>query len=305
MSLLPKLEKIFSEYNLRPVKFRGQNFLVDEEVLDEVLAAAEIKSDETILEIGPGLGFLTERLVARAKKVIAVELDARLFKILREKFSATKNLELINEDILKINPTPIVASLSGGFQIAPPLREDPERSGVPAKAGERDVLMTEKNYKIVANIPYGITSPILAKFLTCAHPPREIILMAQREVAERIVAEKKRSLLAIFVNLYGAPEIVATVPREAFFPVPRVESAILRIAVKNLDKISRESNEKALKIAKIGFSHPRKKLLGNLAGGLRLKKDGLAEIFEKIGINKDVRAEELGPKEWLALADYL
>lgn len=295
MSLLPKLEKIFAEYNLRPVKFRGQNFLVDEEVLDEIILAADIKPSDTVLEIGPGLGFLTERLISRAKKVIAVELDAQLFKILQEKFSGAENLELVNQDILKFdfnfrfnNPSSPPLTLRGGARVPP----------LDARGGGG-------SYKIVANIPYEITTPILQKFLTCVYPPAEIILMVQKEVARRTISETKRSLLTIFVNLYGAPEIAAAVPREAFYPVPKVASAILRIIVKNPDKIQRELNEKALKIAKIGFSHPRKKLLGNLAAGAGCDKDELIQIFQKAGLNIDVRAENLRPEEWLTLAEAI
>jgi 16S rRNA (adenine1518-N6/adenine1519-N6)-dimethyltransferase len=264
MSLLRELEKIFSKYHVNPVKFRGQNFLVDEEVLDEIISAAEIKSENTVLEIGPGLGFLTERLIGRAKKVIAVELDTQLFKILRKKFEEIKNLELINEDILAFSPP------------------------------------TEK-YKLVANIPYEITSAILQKFLTCVLPPEEIVLMVQKEVAERIVSPEKRSLLSISVWLYGEPETVATVPATAFYPEPEVMSAILRVKIKNLSAEERQNNEKALKIAKIGFVSPRKKLINNLSASLAMPKENLLPVFVELGLGDNVRAEELAPDDWLRL----
>lgn len=264
MSLLQELEKNFSKYHVNPVKFRGQNFLIDEEVLDEIISAAEIKPTDTILEIGPGLGFLTERLVGRAKKVIAVELDTQLFKILRRKFGEVKNLELINEDIL------VFSSPS-------------------------------EKYKLVANIPYEITSAILQKFLTCVLPPEEIVLLIQKEVAERIVDPKKRSLLNISVWLYGEPETVAVVPATAFYPEPEVQSAILRIKVKNLRADERKNNEKALKIAKIGFISPRKKLINNLSAGLAMPRENLLPIFAELGLGENIRAEELVPDSWLRL----
>jgi 16S rRNA (adenine1518-N6/adenine1519-N6)-dimethyltransferase len=262
MSLLRELEKKFSKYHINPVKFRGQNFLIDEEVLDEIIFDSEIKSGDTILEIGPGLGFLTERLIGRAKKVIAVELDTQLFKILRKKFEEIKNLELINEDILAFSPS-------------------------------------AEKYKLVANIPYEITSAILQKFLTCVLPPEEMVLLVQREVAERIVDPKKRSLLSISVWLYGEPEVVATVPPAAFYPEPEVTSAILRIKVKNLSADERQNNEKALKIAKIGFINPRKKLINNLSAGLAMPRENLLPVFTELGLGENIRAEELAPDDWL------
>jgi len=264
MTLQKESEKIFSKYHINPVKFRGQNFLIDEEVLDEIVSAAEIKFGDTILEIGPGLGFLTERLISRAKKVIAVELDTQLFKILRKKFETVQNLELINEDILNFSP--------------------------PAE-----------KYKLVANIPYEITSAILQKFLTCALPPEEMVLMVQKEVAERIVNSEKRSLLSVSVWLYGEPEMVATVPPAAFYPEPKVISAILRIKVKKLSADERQNNEKALKIAKIGFISPRKKLIHNLSASLAMPKENLLPVFAELGLGENIRAEELAPDDWLRL----
>ena len=268
MSLHEELKNLFNKYNVHPTKIRGQNFLVDEDALDEIISAAEIKSGETILEIGPGLGFLTGRLAARAKKVIAVELDTQLFKILQEKFSAEKKLEFINEDILKFSPP----------------------------AGK---------YKLVANIPYEITSAILQKFLTCVSPPEEMVLLVQKEVAERITELKKRSLLNISVWLYGEPEVVATVPATSFYPEPKVTSAILRIKIKNLSAETIKNNEKALRIAKIGFISPRKKLINNLSAGLAMPKENLAPVFDGLGLDENIRAEELEPSDWLGLEGEL
>jgi len=303
MSLRGELENLFKKYNIRPTKIRGQNFLIDEEVLDEIISAAEIKSTETILEIGPGLGFLTERLLARAKKVVAVELDAQLFKILREKFAGVKNLELINEDILKFDFNFLFDNSSRPSHSSPTRRASNLRGG--ARVPPLGVRGGGGSYKIVANIPYEITSPILQKFLTCAYPPREMTLMVQKEVAERITNPKKRSLLSISVWLYGEPEVVATVPPSAFYPEPEVTSAILRIKVKKLSAEDRANNEKALKIAKIGFMSPRKKLINNLFVGLAMPKENLSPVFTELGLNENIRAEELEPTDWLLLSGVL
>jgi 16S rRNA (adenine1518-N6/adenine1519-N6)-dimethyltransferase len=291
MSLRIELENLLNKYNIRPAKIRGQNFLIDEEVLDKIISAADIKSADTVLEIGPGLGFLTERLISRAKKVIAVELDAQLFKILKEKFSRAENLELINQDILKFdfnfifnNPSPPPFTLRGGARVP----------SLDAKGGGG-------NYKIVANIPYDITSAILQKFLTCVFCPQELVLMVQKEVAERICAKQKQSLLSVSVGLYGAPEFIAMVPRLAFYPMPKVDSAILKILPKNPHKINRNLNERALKLAKIGFSHPRRKVISNLAAGTGLSREKFILFFQKAGIDPNSRAENLTPDDWLNL----
>lgn len=303
MSLRGELENLLKKNNIKPAKIRGQNFLVDEDALDEIVSAAEIKSGETILEIGPGLGFLTGRLAAGAKKVIAVELDTRLFKILQEKFSATKNLELINGDILKFDPAiyfpPLAKGRRGGVGDKS-LRRSTTPPYPPLSRGGESL-----KYKLVANIPYEITSAILQKFLTCALPPEEMVLLVQKEVAERIIELKKRSLLNISVWLYGEPEVVATVPAASFYPEPKVTSAILRIKTKKLSVENRKNNEKALKIAKIGFISPRKKLINNLSAGLAMPKENLSPVFSGLGIGENIRAEELEPNDWLRLEGEL
>jgi 16S rRNA (adenine1518-N6/adenine1519-N6)-dimethyltransferase len=312
MSLLLQLQSIFSKYHLRPVKFRGQNFLIDENVLDKIIRAAEIKSSDTILEIGPGLGFLTERLIARAKKVIAVELDTRLCGVLKDRFKDVKNLEIINQDILKINirhPDPRSRSGEGSLadagiassgEILPPHQVRGQNDGKNILSSCVEV----SGYKVVANIPYEITSLILHKFLTCALRPQEMVLMVQKEVAERIIG-KKQSYLSVLVGLYGKPEIAAIVPKTAFYPIPKIDSATVKIGVKEFSYDERKSAESALKLAKIGFAHPRKKVLGNLSGGLHIKKEKIAEIFKKVGLNEGARAEELVPNKWLELVQNL
>ena len=160
-------------------------------------------------------------------------------------------------------------------------------------------------YKLVANIPYEITSAILQKFLTCVSPPEEMVLLVQKEVAERITELKKRSLLNISVWLYGEPEVVATVPATSFYPEPKVTSAILRIKIKNLSAETIKNNEKALRIAKIGFISPRKKLINNLSAGLAMPKENLAPVFDGLGLDENIRAEELEPSDWLGLEGEL
>jgi len=263
----------------RPKKSLGQNFLKSHAAIRKIIEAGEIKSDDVVLEIGPGKGALTEKLLESAGQVIAVEKDDELFDFLKEKFEKEikiKKLILINDDILNFN----------------------------AKA----YSLRPRAYKIIANIPYNITGAILKKFLTDELQPSSMVLLVQKEVAQRIVAhDKKESLLSISVKAYGKPKIIAKVPARYFSPVPKVDSAIIKISnisrenFKNSSKLvnlpGRQvlDEEKFWKILKTGFAHKRKKLLSNLKV-LDLNKN---ELEKQIGSK---RAEELSVLEWINLA---
>lgn len=268
-----KLEKLKAKKSL------GQNFLKDESVLRRIIEAAKISSEDIVLEIGPGQGALTELLVEKCKKVIAIELDDRLIPVLQEKFKDTGNVEIIHDDILKIN--------------LPKLLEEK------LKASEA------KSYKLVANIPYYITAPIIRLLLETKFPPSEMILMVQKEVAERICAKAgEMSILAVSVQFYADPEYLFTVPKESFDPVPQVESAILRIARNNnQETITKEDVKKFFRIVKAGFSAKRKTLGNNLASSLQLDKKEVEEKLEGLGFSKNTRAQELGVEDWKKLVD--
>lgn len=250
-------------------KSLGQNFLKSKTALKKIIGSGEIKSNDIILEIGPGKGALTEQLLATNCQLIAVEKDKNLMQYLQEKFqkeTAKGKLKLIENDILKFDPT------SYGLEA--------------------------KNYKLVANIPYNITGAILKKFLTGKNQPARMVLLVQQEVAQRIVArDKKESLLSISVKAYGEPEIIARVPARYFSPAPKVDSSI--ILIKNISrKIFTENKideEKFWEILRTGFAHKRKKLGGNLKN---LKNQINKEFFEKI---KDRRAEDLSLSNWINL----
>ena len=244
-------------------KSLGQNFLKSNLALKKIIEAGEISSNDIVLEIGPGKGVLTEKLLEKTKLIIAVEKDRNLFQFLQEKFSKeikNKKLILIEEDILKFNITKFT-----------------------------------NNYKIIANIPYNITGAILKKFLTEKNQPNLMVLMVQNEVAKRIVAnDKKESILSISVKAYGEPKIIMKVPARYFSPAPKVDSAI--IAIKN---ISREiftknkiNEEKFWEIIHKGFAHKRKKLSGNLKNLIK----------DKIEFIKDKRAENLSLLDWINIA---
>ncbi|MCG2691009.1 16S rRNA (adenine(1518)-N(6)/adenine(1519)-N(6))-dimethyltransferase RsmA [Candidatus Parcubacteria bacterium] len=271
MVLLKETKELCQLYHIKPARARGQNFLVKEEIYDKMIAAADLNKDDVVLEIGPGLGFLTAELAKRVKKVIAVEIDKRLAEILEARLMAqgVKNVEVVNMDILKFSIF--------NFQFS-------------------------NNFKVVANLPYNITSIFLRKFLSMEHKPEMMALMLQKEVAERIVAKPpKMSLLAVSVQFYAEPEIIEIVPANNFWPKPKVDSAIIKLKVHS----RREVDEKNFfRLVKIGFSAKRKMLKNNLAAGYHISQDEAEEKIKQAGFNPKIRAQELSVEEWTKLFDY-
>lgn len=256
---------------LRPKKSLGQNFLRDEKVLQKIINSAEINSDDFVIEIGPGEGVLTEQLAKYAKKVIAIELDNNLVPLLEKKFADKKNIEIIHEDILKIN--------------LPKLLEENKSA----------------QYKVIANIPYYITSPIIRLFLEQTIQPKELLLLIQKEVAERIVATKgKMSILAVSVQYYGLAEIMFEVNKNSFSPVPKVDSAVIKIIPQN--KFDKDTDKKFFRVVKAGFSAKRKTLLNNLASSLQLDKKVVEEKLKTVPLSGTARAQELSIEEWKILS---
>ena len=246
----------------------GQNFLADERILGKIINAAEINSGDTILEIGPGTGILTKELAKYAGKVVAVEKDKKIIGLLKENLKDCRNVEIINADILKTD----TGSLISGA------------------------------YKIVANLPYYITSPIIRKFLEAKIPPQLMVLMVQKEVGQRICANPPRmNLLAVSVQFYGTPEIISYVSKNSFWPAPKVDSAIIKITPatgkKSIDA------DLFFKIVKAGFSQPRKQLAGNLSKILNIDKQKTAAWLLLNNISPNQRAETLAVKDWENLTD--
>lgn len=271
MSKLDELKSLLQKHSLWAKKRLGQNFLVDEKVFDQIIGAADLKSPDNIVEVGPGTGFLTERLIGKVKSVTAVEKDRDMVRILEDRFKGVKNLELLHSDILKI----------------------------------KDEELKIKNYKVVANIPYYITSPLLKHFLQSDHRPELMVLLVQKEVAEKICGITGKSLITIETQLFGEPEIVGFVSPKAFYPAPKVESAILRIKVHPKPLISDDQMKDFMRLVKFGYSQKRKKLSNTLGAGLRVKSSEMAEILRGAGIDPDLRAEHLGIEEWKRLGKVL
>jgi len=273
MDLLEKTKQLCQLYNIKPARSRGQNFLTKGEVYDEIIEAAGLKKEDVVLEVGPGLGFLTMELAKQAKKVIAVELDDKLCDVLqyRLKEQEVKNVEVINENILDIVD---------------------------------DKLKMLNVNKVVANLPYNITSVFLRNFLSSKYRPEMMVLMLQKEVAERIIAKPgKMSLLATSVQFYAEPEILKYVPANNFFPRPEVDSAVIKLRINlpagkagNLDLRIKE--KEFFRLVKIGFSSRRKMLKNNLANGYHISQAEAAEKIVKAGFNAKVRAQELSVEDW-------
>ena len=257
---------------IKAKKSLGQNFLKSKQIIDKIVETADLKPKDIVLEVGPGKGILTEKLLKKSKKVIAIEKDHRLIEFLQEKFKQeieNNHLTLIYNDILEIDPKTLIKT----------------------------------PYKIVANIPYYITGQFLRKFLSSNFQPTKIVVMLQKEVAKRITtSDKKESILSLSVKTYGKPKYITTVKAINFSPVPKVDSAILSIdeISKNLLK---DTDEKAFfQLVKKGFSSKRKMLVNNLSF---IDKNELKETFDKFNIPIKVRAEDLSLQNWINLTNYL
>lgn len=269
---------LLSRYRLRAKKSLGQHFLVDKEVLHSIVSAAHLTSEDTVIEVGPGLGILTKEMASVSKNVIAVEADSELAAALEDILGAFPNVHVICSDILKTNPASLLSSI--GFDL------------------------NAMSYKLVANIPYYITSPILRHFLEASHKPGIMVVMVQKEVGEAIVAEPgDMSLLAVSVQFYGKPRIVDYVPARCFYPPPKVDSAILQIELYKQPPVRVAENDRFFEVVRAGFSAPRKQLRNSLAQGLGISPQEAAGLIEKALVSPRRRAETMSLQEWAKLCE--
>jgi len=270
------IKNLLKKYQIRPSKRLGQNFLIDKGVIKKVIKSAKLCSEDIILEIGPGIGVITQELSKKTKKVIAVEKDPKMVEILKETLKDFKNVEIINKDILK-------------YQIG-------------AYGSSTTAKIKDKKYKIVANLPFYIVAPVIRKFLENNNPPQEMILITQKEVAQRICAKPpKMNLLAVSVQFYSRPKIISYVFKKSFWPVPKVDSAIIQIIPRSSAYGSTLFREQFFKIVKAGFSQPRKQLTNNLTRGLKLHKERVKVWLLKNNIQPIQRAETLNVNDWANL----
>ena len=281
MKEIPRLDAqaLLRRYHLYAHKGLGQNFLQDPVALEEIVSAAEIQATDTVLEIGPGLGSLTRYLAVSAKEVLAVELDEKLIPPLRAVLAPYQNVHIMHGDILKLAPKDLIA---------------------------------ENNYLVVANIPYYITSAVIRHLLAQSpkgenqSKPRRIVLTIQKEVAQRICAKPgDMNLLALSVQVYGNPRIAAHIPAEAFFPAPKVDSAVLVIDIFPTPLIKEELLDSFFKLVKAGFSQKRKTLRNSLSSGLHISPSNATELLTHMNIDPQRRAETLSIEEWERLAETI
>jgi 16S rRNA (adenine1518-N6/adenine1519-N6)-dimethyltransferase len=272
-SLLPQTKKLLRQFDLKARKGLGQHFLVDGEVLQVITSAAELAPHDLVVEVGPGLGILTKELAQRASRVIAIELDDRLASLLKQTLASFNNVTIINEDVLKIEPVDLLK----GQKVSSP-------------------------YKVVANLPYYITSPVLRHFLEASAKPQMMIVMIQKEVAEAIASQPgEMSLLSVSVQFYGEPKIISYVPAQCFYPVPEVDSAILRIDLYPQPAVAVASESGFFELVRAGFTAPRKQLTNSLAQGLGRAKAEVLPLLERAEIASQRRAETLTLEEWAQL----
>ena len=267
-----EIKNILDKYNIRPSKTMGQNFLIDELTLDKIIETANLTEKDTILEVGPGIGTLTIELAKKVKMVYAVEKDRAMIEILKETLKDCKNVKIIQDDILKF---------------------DGEKYG-----------LESKKYKIVANIPYYLTSPLIRKFLETKNGPTDMTLMIQKEVALRICSNPPHmTLLSVSVQIYAEPQIISYVSKECFLPKPKVDSAILKITPQNFtEKYGQVDIDLFFKIVKAGFSQKRKQLKNNLASLVNDKSKIDVWLLEN-KINPKQRAETLSINDWVNLTN--
>ena len=273
--MTPSVRALLRAYDLQPRKHLGQNFLVDPAALDRIVTAADLSAGDVVVEVGAGLGTLTRPLAEAAGQVLAVELDDRLVETLHTQLADLSNVEIIHGDILSI----------AGFDLP------------------------HLGFKVVANLPYYITSAVIRRFLEEKPRPRLMVLTLQREVAQRIVARPgQMSLLAVSVQLYGQPRLVARISREAFYPQPTVDSAVVRIDVdEQLTVELAEGIEEALlfRVAKAGFAQKRKTLRNSLSAGLGLPRDRVEAALHEAGVDSRRRAQTLSLREWAGVTASL
>ncbi len=275
------IKSILSNSTFNFSKSLGQNFLIDEGVLERMISRSEIDSSSNVLEIGPGFGTLTQKLCMCAKKIVSVEIDSTVIPILKENVGEFDNIKIINEDIMKINISELVKEEFGNQKV-----------------------------KVAANLPYYITTPIILALIEPDLPITDLTVMIQKEVAERISAKpgnKSYGALTVAVNFYAEPEMVCTVPPSSFMPQPKVSSAVIRLKMREIPAVNVKSADKFFKVVRASFAQRRKTVLNSLANSswLDMSKDEIRSILNTVGIDEKRRGETLDMNEFAAIADLL
>ena len=282
MNLYQETKKLMRQYEITAKKDLGQNFLIDEEVIHDIIHSADIKKEDLVIEIGPGLGTLTEKLLENAGKVVCIELDKDMLTILRQRFQAEKKIEMIHADILK-------------FNLKEKIKEEKENKEI-------------KNIKIVANLPYYITTPIIMKLLEEKLDIQSITVMIQKEVADRlseIPGGKHTGAITYTMYYYAITSKVRTVPHTSFIPEPDVESEVIHIQLRNSPAVKVQDEKKFFEIIKYAFMQRRKTLLNALGNANIIEKEKLKNILKEMNLNEKVRGENLSIEQYAELVNKL
>ena len=282
-NILEETRFIMKKYNIKANKNLGQNFLINEEVVKNIVGCSNIEKEDLVIEIGPGLGTLTKYLLEKAGKVICIELDTKMLQILEDRFSLYNNFELINNDVLKVDLKNIIEKEKAEGKI--------------------------KNVKIVANLPYYITTPIIMKLLEGELELESITVMIQKEVADRLIAvpgQKNTGAITYSVYYYASSEAIMEVPNSSFIPEPEVTSKVIKLNIRKEPIVTPKDKEKMFKIIKYAFMQKRKTLLNSLTNnGIFENKQKGTEILNSLGIKENVRPEELTLEQFEKISDIL
>jgi len=292
MNLYDETKYIMKKYNINASKRLGQNFLIDDEIVQRIVDSSDIAKDDLVIEIGPGLGTLTGALLERAGKVICIELDTRMTDVLKDRFSMYDNFEIINKDVLKIDLNKIIADAVGAARSA----------------------QVFKSAKVVANLPYYITTPIIMKLLEDRINLQSITVMVQKEVADRLVAEPggdNSGAITYGIRYYTNPERIMEVPNTSFLPVPEVNSTVIKLDVLPKPAIEVKNEELLFKVIKLAFMQKRKTLLnalsnGNVGADFHTRpKIEIQKMLIDLGFDTRIRGEKLTLEDFGKIADYL
>lgn len=280
MNIIEETKFIMKKYNITANKNYGQNFLIDENVVNSIVESAEISKDDFVIEIGPGLGTLTSKLLEKAGKVTCIELDKKMLDILNDRFKLYNNFELINNDVLKVNLNNII----------------------------NENLQNYKYAKVVANLPYYITTPIIMKLLEEKLNLTSITVMVQKEVAERLTekpGEKNTGAITYSINYYTEPELVINVPSDSFIPSPKVDSSVINLKLLKEPRVNPKNEELFFKIIRTAFLQKRKTLINTLINGNFGNREFLENMLNELNIDLKIRGEKLSLEDFKKIADYL
>ncbi len=301
-SILEETKFLLKKYHISANKSLGQNFLVDDEVVNTIVASANINKNDLVIEIGPGLGTLTARLLEQAGKVIAIELDDRMVNILQDRFQFYDNFELLHEDILKVDLKKKISEEISNIE-----DKQKEQSN---QVVQEPIAKSKSTYtvKIVANLPYYITTPIIMKLLEDKLPIESITVMVQKEVADRLTAipsDKNTGAITYPVFYYCEPSEVLLVPNSSFIPAPEVNSEVIQLKIRQTPPVELKDEKLFFKVIKASFMQRRKTLLNGLTNGGIASKDVIKKMLSELGLNENVRGESLTIQQFAEISNCL